>query len=73
MKRQEKGIDMQALDPKVVAAISGAVGAYLEEEAAAKIKADVSVAVPYKPLNIWAISGRQDAMFQRRLWQMRMY
>jgi hypothetical protein len=64
---------MQSLDPKVVAAISGAVGAYLEEEAAAKAKSEASVVVPYKPLNIWAISGRQDAMFQRRMWQMRMY
>jgi hypothetical protein len=35
-----------------------------------------AIAAPTLPLttiNPWTISGRQDAMLQRRLWQMRMY
>ncbi len=57
-------------------AISAAIGAYLEEEAAALTvsapEAAPSVA-PYASINIWAIAGRQDVMFTRRMWQMRTY
>ena len=66
---------MQTINPKVMAAISAAVGAYLEEEAAA-IAAQAAAAPsapPFATVNLWAIAGRMDSMLQRRSWQMRMY
>lgn len=62
---------MESIDPKVMAAISAALGAYLEEEAAAM--AAQAAAPPYATVNLWAIAGRMDATLQRRSWQMRMY
>jgi hypothetical protein len=66
---------MQTIDPKVMAAISAAVGAYLEEEAAAMAAqaAAAPAAPPFATVNLWAIAGRMDSMLQRRSWQMRMY
>jgi seryl-tRNA(Sec) selenium transferase len=65
---------MQTIDPKVMAAISAAVGAYLEEEAAAAMAMQAAAAAPpFATVNLWAIAGRMDAMLQRRSWQMRMY
>jgi len=66
---------MQTIDPKVMAAISAAVGAYLEEEAAAMAAqaAAAPAAPPFATVNLWAIVGRMDSMLQRRSWQMRMY
>ncbi|MGA3206561.1 MAG: hypothetical protein ABSC57_01570 [Syntrophales bacterium] len=67
---------MQTIDPKVMVAISAAIGAYLEEEAAALTVSAAEAApsaAPYASINIWAIAGRQDVMFTRRMWQMRTY
>ena len=67
---------MQTIDPKVMVAISAAIGAYLEEEAAALTVSAAEAApsaAPYASINIWAIVGRQDVMFTRRMWQMRTY
>ncbi|MEN6318823.1 MAG: hypothetical protein ABFD82_08745 [Syntrophaceae bacterium] len=65
---------MQTIDPKVMAAISAAVGAYLEEEAAAAMAAQAaSAAPPFATVNLWAIAGRIEMMAQRRSWQMKMY
>ena len=68
---------MESMNPKVMAAISAAIGAYLQEEAAALTasasEAAPSAAAPYASINIWAIAGRQDVMFTRRMWQMRTY
>lgn len=67
---------MQSIDPKVMVAISAAIGAYLEEEAAALTVSAAEAApsaAPYASINIWAIAGRQDVMFTRRMWQMRTY
>ena len=66
---------MQTINPKVMAAISAAVGAYLEEEAAAMAAqaAAAPAAPPFATVNLWAIAGRMDSMLQRRSWQMRMY
>jgi hypothetical protein len=68
-------MNMQSIDPKVMVAVSAAIGAYLEEEAAAMTVSAVAApsAAPYAAINIWAIAGRQDVMFQRRMWQMRTY
>jgi hypothetical protein len=66
---------MQAIDVKVMAAISAAIGAYLEEEAAASMAMQQAAAAapPFATVNLWAIAGRMDTMLQRRSWQMRMY
>jgi len=66
---------MQSINPKVMAAISAAIGAYLEEEAAAAMAMQQAAAAapPFATVNLWAIAGRMDAMLQRRSWQMRMY
>ena len=54
-------------------AISAAIGAYLEEEAAAMAMQQEAAAPPFATVNLWAIAGRMDMMLQRRSWQMRMY
>ncbi|MGA2332846.1 MAG: hypothetical protein ABSG75_13915 [Syntrophales bacterium] len=67
---------MQTIDAKVMVAISAAIGAYLEAEAAALTVSAAEAApsaAPYASINIWAIAGRQDVMFTRRMWQMRTY
>ena len=67
---------MESINPKVMAAISAAIGAYMEEEAAALTVAAAEAgpsAAPYASINIWALAGRQDVMFTRRMWQMRIY
>jgi len=67
---------MDSIDAKVMVAISAAIGAYLEEEAAAMTVSAAEAApsvAPYASINIWAIAGRQDVMFTRRMWQMRTY
>lgn len=66
---------MQSIDPKVMVAISAAIGAYLEEEAAAAMAMQqaATAAPPFATVNLWAIAGRMDSMLQRRSWQMRMY
>jgi len=67
---------MESIDPKVMAAISAAIGAYLEEEAAAAMAAQAAAAAaapPFAAVNLWAIAGRMDMTLQRRSWQMRMY
>jgi hypothetical protein len=65
---------MQTIDPKVMAAISAAIGAYLEEEAAAAMAAQAaSAAPPFATVNLWAIAGRIEMMAQRRSWQMKGY
>jgi len=64
---------MQSIDPKVMVAISAAIGAYLEEEAAAAMAMQAAATPPFATVNLWAIAGRMDSMLQRRSWQMRMY
>jgi hypothetical protein len=64
---------MESIDPKVMVAISAAIGAYLEEEAAAMAAQAEAAAPPFATVNLWAIAGRIESMAQRRSWQMRMY
>lgn len=64
---------MELIDSKVMAAISAAIGAYLEEEAAAMAAQAAPATAPFATVNLWAISGRIEMMAQRRAWQMRMY
>ena len=58
-----------------MAAISAAVGAYLEEEAAAAMAMQQAAAAapPFATVNLLAIAGRIEMMAQRRSWQMKSY
>ncbi|MBN1615386.1 MAG: hypothetical protein JW950_13045 [Deltaproteobacteria bacterium] len=62
---------MEELDPKIIAAITAAVRAYIEETTF--VEAEAVVAPVVEKINLWAIAGRQDLMLQRRLWQLRVY
>jgi uncharacterized protein (UPF0147 family) len=63
---------MEAIEPKIIAAISAAVKAYIEETTLAQI-VEEPAAPPFARVNLWAIAGRQDLLMQRRLWQLRVY
>jgi hypothetical protein len=62
-----------AMKPAILAAISGAVLAYIQEEeawvAAAAVPAGPSLPAP--PANLWGLSGRQWTMQTRMLLQRR--
>ncbi|MGP8051081.1 MAG: hypothetical protein ACLPYB_10770 [Desulfobaccales bacterium] len=61
---------MSAIKPQILAAISGALAAYLaEEEAPAPMTAQAAVAGP--PLNLWGLAARSQAMQLRLLMQRR--
>lgn len=64
---------MEAIEPKLMAAITAAVHAYIEEQRAAAAEELVAAPPPVERVNLWAIAGRQDLMMQRRLWQLRVY
>jgi hypothetical protein len=60
--------------PPILAAISGAIGAYLAAEeaaAAAALPPALAAAAPGPPLSLWGLAGRQQAMQQRLLMQRR--
>ena len=62
-----------AIPPSILAAISGAVHAYMQEEEAmlAATAAPPSLPLPAPPANLWGISGRQWSMQTRQLMQRR--
>ena len=63
---------MSVITPQILAAISGAIGAYIaDEEAYQAAAAGMAAPVPVPPLNLWALSGRQAAMQLRQLMQRR--
>lgn len=62
------------IKPQILAAISGAVSAYIADEEAAYQAAQVAVAATAPagpPINLWALAGRQEAMQLRLLMQRR--
>jgi hypothetical protein len=61
------------IKPQILAAISGAISAYLaDEEAACQAAALAAAAAPAgPPVNLWALAGRQQAMQMRMLMQRR--
>jgi hypothetical protein len=62
------------INPKIFAAISGAIAAYIaDEEAACQAAALTPPAAeaPGPTLNLWALAGRQQAMQLRLLMQRR--
>jgi hypothetical protein len=64
---------MASVQPQILAAISGAVLAYIQEEEALMAAAMVPLgpALPAPPANLWGISGRQWTMQTRQLLQRR--
>lgn len=63
------------VDPKVIAAISSAVGLYMQAEQEAMLAQGQSFARPERPVvmtNSYALAGRQAAMNIRWTWQMRL-
>jgi len=59
--------------PQILAAISGAVQAYLQEEEAWQAAAAMPAGppLPAPPANLWGLSGRQWTMHTRQLMQRR--
>ncbi|OGR24684.1 MAG: hypothetical protein A2139_12985 [Desulfobacca sp. RBG_16_60_12] len=62
---------MSTINPHVLAAISGAMAAYLADEEAGRMAAAGAAPAPGPPLNLWGVSGRQAAMQLRLLMQRR--
>ena len=63
---------MSTIKPQILAAISGAIGAYIaDEEACQAAAAGFAAPAPGPPLNLWALAGRQEAMQLRQLMQRR--
>ncbi len=62
-----------AIKPQILAAISGAINAYIQEEEAWLSCAAVAMGppLPAPPANLWGISGRQWSMQTRQLMQRR--
>jgi len=63
---------VKSIKPPILAAISGAIAAYIaDEEACQAAAAGYAAAAPGPPLNLWGMSGRQAAMQLRLLMQRR--
>ena len=63
---------MATVNPQILAAISGAIGAYIaDEEACQAAAAGCAAPAPGPPLNLWALAGRSEAMQLRLLMQRR--
>ena len=65
---------MSPINPKILAAISGAIATYIaDEEAACQAAAlpAMAAAASGPPLSLWALAGRQQAMQMRLLMQRR--
>ncbi len=64
---------MSFAKPQIMAAISGAIQAYMQEEEAMLAAAPTppGLPIPAPPANLWGISGRQWAMQTRQLMQRR--
>jgi hypothetical protein len=62
---------MSLIKPQILAAISGALAAYLEQEEAGQVAAAGLAAAPVPAVNLWGMSGRQAAMQLRQLMQRR--
>ncbi|MDI6853971.1 MAG: hypothetical protein QME75_10275 [Deltaproteobacteria bacterium] len=65
---------MSPVKPQIVAAISGAIQAYMQDEEACLAAAQMAQMAPRAagpPPNLWGLSGRQAAMQIRQLMQRR--
>jgi len=61
---------MTAVEPQILAAISGALAAYVADEEAGEA-AGRRAAAPGPRVNLWSLAGRQAAMQLRQLMQRR--
>jgi hypothetical protein len=61
------------IKPQVLAAISGAVSAYVADEEAALAASMAQVSLPPPPPNFWGLAGRQTATQMRMLVQRRSF
>jgi hypothetical protein len=71
--QKEETAYMSPVKPQILAAISGAVQAYIQEEEAmlAVTAVPPGLPLPAPPANLWGISGRQWSMQTRQLMQRR--
>ncbi len=62
-----------SIKPQILAAISGAISAYIADEEACQAAALAASAaqVPAPPANLWGLAGRSAAMQMRLLMQRR--
>jgi len=60
-----------SIKPQVLAAISGAIAAYMADEEACQAAAVMAAAAPGPAVNLWALAGRTEAMQLRLLMQRR--
>jgi len=61
-----------SVKPQILAAISGAISAYLADEEAYQAAAlSAAAPVPAPPANLWGLAGRSEAMQLRMLMQRR--
>jgi hypothetical protein len=56
---------------KIAAAIMAAVNAYIEEEEMARETIAVPQRRPIPVISLWHVSGREEMMRMRQLWQRR--
>ena len=56
---------------KITAAIMAAVNAYIEEEETARAMLSIPQRRPVPVLSLWHVSGREEMMRMRQLWQRR--
>ena len=59
------------IKPQILAAISGAISAYLADEEACQAAYLSAAAAPGPPPNLWGLAGRSEAMQLRMLMQRR--
>ena len=62
---------MATVKPQILAAISGAIAAYMADEEACQAAASYAAPAPGPPANLWALAGRSQAMQLRLLMQRR--
>jgi len=62
---------VKSIKPQLLSAISGALAAYLADEEAGQAAAQAAARPPAPPVNLWGLSGRQEAMQLRLLMQRR--
>jgi hypothetical protein len=56
---------------KITAAIMAAVNAYMEEEVMAGAMMAIPQPRPVQVISLWHVSGREEMMRMRQLWQRR--
>jgi len=56
---------------KITAAIMAAVNAYMEEEETARAIMAIPQRQPFPAISLWHVSGREEMMRMRQLWQRR--